>query len=132
MQIPVALYPNPNDLALVEDLVAAFSAVPVILTDKLTNSVFLNEEAELLFGDDAASLVNRLGLSLLGFGHKDRIPAALTAALLGEGLPWRGMINLGTPDLPRLVFAEASAIARPGHFVAGVIRFSPAPVSSPK
>lgn len=130
MRLPVELWPDPRDRQLVEDLVAGFSHLPVVLTDRLTNSIWLSGPAEELLGERAEALVNRVSYSLLGFGEREKQPQGVVDALLGTDRPWKGALHLPSGDGSRLSFVEASAIVREGQFVCGVLRFSPQEPSS--
>ncbi|MCC6545963.1 hypothetical protein IT570_02255 [Candidatus Sumerlaeota bacterium] len=129
MRFPVELWETDLECQIIRQFLDAFAGHPVMLTDKLANTVFFTPEAEELLADRGEAIVNRLSFSLMGFGSKDRVPPGLTAALLGESVPWRGVVNLSSDDSPRLRFAEASAIRSPGRFLCGVVRFSASPAS---
>lgn len=124
VRFPEEIWPDPNDRQLVQDLIAVFSSTPLVITDKLTNSLWLSDSAESLLGERAEALVNRVSYSLLGFEDREKQPARLVDALLGEGDPWRGVVHLPTATGTRLVFVEASAVSREGRFVCGVLRFN--------
>lgn len=121
MNLPNSLWPNAAELALLEGLTLAFEQHPLLLTDQLVNVVYVNDEAERLLGDRAGAIVNRLSLSLLGFGYREKIPESLLGALLGTAPPWRGVVHVGEEG-PVPVFAEASAVVSGGRLVCGVIR----------
>lgn len=126
MRFPAELWPDPRDRQLAEELGEAFSHLPIVLTDNLTNSVWLTGRAEELLGERAEALVNRVSYSLLGFGEREKQPQGVVDALLGKGGPWKGVVHLPRADGPsRLVFVEASAVVREGRFVCGVLRFAP-------
>lgn len=108
-----------------------FVDTPVVLTDKLTNSLWFSDPAEELFGERAEALVNRVAFSLLGFEDREKQPTRLVDALLGEADPWRGVVHLQVPGGTRLTFVEASAISRDGTFIAGILRFSPQEKANP-
>lgn len=101
-----------------------FRDQPLMLTDELANSTYLSEGAELLLGDRAGALVNRLSFSLLGFGSRGVVPPAIQKALLGEGPAWRGAVDLAEAPPSRWHVAEISAIRREGRFLCGVVRLS--------
>ncbi len=124
MQLPAELWESEQDRHLVQGAVKAFDTTPLIVTDKLTNSVFLNARAEELFGERAEALVNRVTYSLLGFGTRENAPKDLPAALLGQTQPWHGVVEINTTNGVRRHAAEASAVLRDGHFVCGLIRLS--------
>jgi len=124
LELPASLWPQPADLQLASDMAALFDASPLILTDRLANSLYLNAAAEELFGERAEALVNRLSFSLLGFGNREKVPGGLEEALLGRGAPWRGVVQVQAADGPLARFAEASAIRRGDLLVCGVIRLS--------
>ncbi|MBI1291620.1 hypothetical protein GC173_10310 [bacterium] len=123
MRFPDELWPDPAERELVSGLLQAFPEQALILTDRLVNSVYLSDAAERAFGERAEALVNRLGLSLLGFGEKDRIPAGLVEALDGSSSGWEGIVQLQAVGGPLAAFVQASAIrSRSGSLIAGVIR----------
>ncbi len=124
MELPAELWESPDDRRLVQAATDAFATIPLIVTDKLTNAVFLNRRAEELFGENAEALVNRTSYSLLGFGNRGNAPKVLPAALLGESRPWRGVVEIHTPKGREQHAAEASAVLRDGHFVCGLIRLA--------
>ncbi len=125
MNLPKELWPDSHNLMMIEDLIMMFDDKPLILTDELANSVYLNEHAEILLGDRAEALVNRLSFSLLGFGKAARVPESLANALAGEAAPWRGVVNLSAdPTKSKYHFAEISAIKSPEKTLCGVIRLS--------
>lgn len=102
-----------------------FASVPLVLTDALTNSVWFNDEAERLFRDRAEAIVNRAAWSLLGFGFAAAAPDRLTAALLGQSGPWKGMVRPSGDPAARPEFCEASSLCRDGRLVCGILRFLP-------
>lgn len=120
MDFPGQLWTDERDRQAVRDVVELFVAEPIILTDHLTNSVYFSAPAEALFGDRAEAIVNRTAASLLGFGRTGPVPPALTAALLGEALPWKALVRL---DGGQDVACEASALHRDQHLVCGLLRF---------
>ncbi len=121
MLFPADLWNDPADREIVGRTVDLFESTPLLLTDRLTNSVFFNDPAEALYGEAAEAIVNRAAWSLLGFDFSSAAPTALEAALLGSGDPWKGIVRL--PDgAPR--FCEASAVVRDGRLVCGMIRFA--------
>ena len=123
VHFPDELWQDDDERRLARQLAEAFDEFPIILTDRLANSVYLSPPAEAIFGDRAEALVNRLALSLLGYGHKERVPPGLLEALLGEGKPWRGVVAIkGSSELPRLHFVEASAVVCDGRLVTGLLR----------
>ncbi|MEO8377899.1 MAG: hypothetical protein ABI579_09540 [Candidatus Sumerlaeota bacterium] len=124
MRFPGELWETETDRQVILQFVDAFAGHPLVLTDKLANTIFFNAEAEALYADRGEAIVNRLSFSLLGYGgKKDKVPSGLTPALLGEGVPWRGIVNLSESETPKLHFVEASAIRAPGRLLCGVIRF---------
>ncbi|MCC5876792.1 MAG: hypothetical protein JJU11_11285 [Candidatus Sumerlaeia bacterium] len=131
MRFPDDIWPDPTDRQLVDDLVSMFVDTPIILTDKLTNSLWFSDPAEELFGERAEAIVNRVAYSLLGFEDREKQPVRLVSALLGEDDPWRGVVHLPVAEGTRLAFVEASAICRDGVFVCGVLRFSPQENANP-
>lgn len=129
MQLPSTLWEDPQDLALVEATAQLFASEPLLLTDILTNTVFLNREAERFLGGRAEDLVNRVTASLLGFDTaSQKLPARMIEALHGKGDPWKGFVGVPTAAgaVPSMV--EASAIVRGGRLVCGVVRVKPAAV----
>lgn len=125
MRFPTELWNDPADCALAKQLADAFAAVPLMLTDKLTNTIFVNEAAEALYGERAEAIINRVAASLLGFGEKANHPDRLVAALLGEAAPWKGAVRVDAVPAPRLVYVEASAVRRGDRLVCGVVRLVP-------
>ncbi len=124
MELPLEIWESDEDRQLVSAAVETFGAVPLILTDKLTNSVFLNAPAEVAFEERAEALVNRVAYSLLGFGKREHAPAGLAVALLGEAGPWRGVVEVPTPTGWSRRVAEASAIVQGERFICGLVRLS--------
>lgn len=124
LRFPEELWQSEIEKQLAGDVAEAFGHHPVVLTDQLTNSVYLTPPAEELLCDSAEALVNRLSLSLLGFGRRETIPRGVTEALQGQSEPWRGVVNLGDQDNPRWYFVHASAVLHEGKLVCGVLRFS--------
>lgn len=123
MRFPEELWPDSSECLAVRALVDGFPDAALILSDKLANTLYFSPAAEALFGDRAEAIVNRLTLSLLGFGERDRVPQSLLAALLGESGPWEGIVHLQTAAGPRQAFASISAIRRrDGSLLAGVVR----------
>lgn len=123
MRFPDELWPELPQGAMVRAFVEAFSESPIILTDRLLNSVYFTEPAERLFAERAEAIVNRLALSLLGFGEKDRIVPGLVEALSGTADPWEGIVNLQAAEGPLSVYIQASSIReRDGQLIAGIIR----------
>lgn len=120
MRFPAELWDIESDRQVVEEFLEAFATFPIVLTDRLANTVYFNARAEVLFGERAEEIVNRLSFSLLGYGRKDQAPGGLTEALLGDAGPWRGIAEVAEVRL----FIEASAMRRDGRFLCGVIRFS--------
>ena len=125
VRFPTELWNDPADCALAEQLAQAFDAGPLLLTDKLTNTIFVNEAAEALYGERAEAIVNRVAASLLGFGEKANHPDRLVAALLGEAAPWKGAVRVEAVAGARLVYVEASAVRRGEQLVCGVVRLVP-------
>ncbi len=135
MDFPSILWNDPADRELVSQTVELFHDTPLILTDRLTNSVFVNEAAATLFGDRGEALVNRTAYSLLGFGASEKLPEPLEHALLGDSPPWRGIVRISRVDGGALMpqaFCEASAVSRAGNLVCGILRLTPSapPVAS--
>jgi hypothetical protein len=129
MELPQQLWQEDEDCALVLQTVELFHNAALILTDGLTNSVFVSKAAEGLFGERGEALVNRAAYSLLGFGTSEKLPAPMESALLAQGPPWRGIVRLGmveNPDNPATAFCEASAIIRRDKLVCGILRLTPA------
>jgi hypothetical protein len=131
VKFPSENWPIQEDRHLVEDFVAAFPDQALVLTDKLTNSVWFSPAAEELLGDRALALVNRVAFSLLGFDDRERQPTRLVDALLGEAEPWRGVVHLPCETGKRLAFVEASAIRKADELVCGIIRLKPQESPSP-
>ncbi len=127
VDFPKSLWQDPNDLTLVEQMTEFLADVPMILTDRLANSVFFNPAAERLFDQDGEAIVNRAAFSLLGFGTTGKTPPGLTEALLGKKAPWRGAVQIESTDKQPPVFCEASAIMRDNCFICGVLRFTSQP-----
>lgn len=121
MQFPDSLWTNPEDREIVRRIVDLFDDSPLVLTDRLTNSVYFNAAGEALFSDRGESIVNRAAYSLLGFEAETAIPAALSRALLGEGDAWKGAVHPEGHDAKML--CEASAVRRDDRLLCGVIRF---------
>ena len=135
MDLPTNLWSDDAARELVSQTVELFRDSPLILTDRLTNSVYVNEPAAALLGDRGEALVNRTAFSLLGLGVSEKMPEPLEKALLGDGPPWRGIVRLckvDNPDESPHIFCEASAINRHGSHVCGILRLTPsaAPVAS--
>jgi len=124
MDFPSELWPDETDLRLVRETADLFADAALTLTDELTNSVYLNDRAERLMGDEGGALVNRAACSLLGYGERGAGPPALEKALLGEAGPWRCAVQL--PGATGPVVCEASAIRRDGRLLCGVLRFGKA------
>lgn len=128
MDFPYQLWQDPDDQRLVRDAIALFTGQPLIVTDEIANSVYLNAEAENLYQESAGALVNRLSFSLLGFGNRAGAPPALVNALLGDGPSWSGAVDLsGENEPPRWHFVQASAVKRSERFVSGLVRLSSQP-----
>jgi hypothetical protein len=125
VRIPDELWSDARDRELVGQTTELFAAVPLVLTDRLSNSVWFNAPAEALFRDRAEAIVNRAAWSLLGFGFAAAAPDRLMAALLGEGPPWKGMVRPEGNPAARPEFCEASALVREGRLVCGILRFLP-------
>ena len=126
MQIPQELWSDKDERRLVTDAAKLFEDLPIVLTDNLANSIWMNERAEELFGDSAEALVNRAAFSLLGFGSAGEAPDALAEALLGKRGPWKAFVNVETAVGPKALFCEASAICRGEDLICGILRFRPA------
>ena len=129
MDLPFNLWSDDADRELVSQTVELFSDTPLVLTDRLTNSVFVNGPAAVLLGDRGEALVNRAAYSLLGFGAADKLPEPIEKALLGDGPPWRGLVRPAVEGIPaesvNPLFCEASAINRHGVLVCGILRLTP-------
>jgi hypothetical protein len=126
VNLPLELWNEEEDRRMVESAAALFDHDPVIFTDQLTNSVWLNPPAEELLNDDAEALVNRTASSLLGFGNGDKAPAPLEAALLGRSDPWKAVVNLPREEAPPApAYCEASAVLRGERLVCGIVRLKP-------
>jgi len=128
MDLPISLWNDETERDLVAQTVDLFHDSPLILTDRLTNSVFVNEQAAALLGDRGEALVNRTAYSLMGFGMADQLPQPLEQALMGDGPPWRGIVRLSDVESGKAVshaFCEASAIHRNGSLVCGILRLTP-------
>lgn len=125
MRFPSELWEDARDAALALATAEGLAAMPLVLTDRLTNAVFFNEEAEAVFGDRAEALVNRTTLSLLGFSKIEGMPAPLVDALLAKGEPWRGVAVLDVSPKPEARFVEASAVHRGDRLVCGLLRIGP-------
>jgi hypothetical protein len=123
LRFPAELWPDPVDSQRILALADAFADHPLLLTDKLANTVYMTNPVETLFGDRNEALINRLALSLLGFGERDRVAPGLVEALTGEAGPWRGIVQAQTAAGPLPIFAEVSAAKRPdGRLLCGIIR----------
>lgn len=127
MDFPNELWDDDRDRALARQLADLFVEAPLVLTDRLTNSIYLNTAAEDLLGQRAAAIVNRAAYSLLGFGAAESAPATLADALLGRADSWRSVVHLFADDELGQAVCEASAIMRGGQFVCGVLRLTPIP-----
>jgi hypothetical protein len=128
MDFPTDLWTEEADRRLLDDLLGLFEGEPVVLVDRLLNSVHFNAAAEGLFAARGEAIVNRSAFSLLGLGEREQAPESLVAALLGEGAPWRGGVRaIGEDAGGAPAFCEATAIVRDGHHVAGVLRLRPMP-----
>lgn len=124
MRFPEELWQDPTERRLLADLLALFPSDPVVLTDRLTNSVYFSPAAEALFAAEGDAITNRVAASLLGFGARESAPKALDAALLGESAPWRAAVEpFGEGPVGTRVVCEASAVRGPRGFVAGLLRF---------
>jgi hypothetical protein len=125
LRFPAELWENEQEREMAHALAQAFSQQPLILTDRLANTVYFTPSAEALFHDRGEAIVNRLLFSLLGYGERTCIPTGLKEALLGEARPWRGVVHLGTgTDDPHTRVAEASAVMNGERFVCGVLRLA--------
>ena len=129
MDLPNELWDHDADRALAHQLVELFVDVPVVLTDRLTNSIYLNEAAERLLGQRAEAVVNRAAFSLLGFGSGESTPQGLVDALLGQAPSWRSVVRLFADESLGHAVCEASAVCRGEHHVCGVLRFTPVAVA---
>lgn len=125
MDFPDVLWDDDRDRALARQLVVLFADVPLVLTDRLTNSIYLNEAAEALLDQRAEAVVNRAAYSLLGYGASEAAPPALADALLGAGQPWRSVVRVYADDELGQAVCEASAVRRGEEFVCGVLRLAP-------
>lgn len=123
MNFPAELWSDEQDRRVVLQAVELLVAIPLVLTDKLTNSVYFNAPAEELFCDSGEAIVNRAAFSLLGFGSHEKMPPGLPKALLGECDPWRGIVHPDGGSGP--IFCEASTARRQGRFLCGILRFTP-------
>lgn len=121
MRFPEELF-TAEERPLVTGVLDLFRQRPLVLTDRLTNSIYLNPPAEELFGLDGESIVNRAAYSLLGFGESDKLPLPVADALLGDTDAWRSLV---TPPGGHPVFCEASCVRIGDAFVAGLLRFEP-------
>lgn len=121
MELPESLWTDDEDRRLARLTADAWQPFPIILTDRLANSVYLNAPAEAVLAAPAEALLNRAAVSLLGF-HDCASPAGLHEALLGEGPPWRGAAVLDGRAPGSRFFVEASAVVRASSFVCGIIR----------
>ncbi len=121
MRFPAELWKHPADRELLKQTIELFSTVPLVLTDGITNSVYFNDAAERLYGEEAEAIVNRAAWSLLGFDFSSSAPAGLEGALLGTADPWKGVVRVAGGATR---FCEASAIRRGEQLVAGLIRFT--------
>lgn len=89
MKFPWDLWNSDTDRVALLCRVAEASGGALLVLDALGNVVFLNEPAEALWGEEAAALVNRAGISLLGF-DRSRQQADDFGAALNEGRNWSG------------------------------------------
>lgn len=131
MRFPEELWHDESEstVVMIRQVLDLFENDPVILTDILTNSVFFNDHAELLFGESGEALVNRATYSLLGFENFTGVPSSLAEALLGKADCWRGYVKL--PNKGGDVFyCEASALKTSEKHLAGVLRFDSTKVVS--
>lgn len=129
MDFPGELWDHEDERALARQLSELFVDVPLVLTDRLTNSIYLNAAAEEMLGQRAEAVVNRAAYSLLGFGVAESAPPALTEALLGRADSWRSVVRLFADDPMGQAVCEASAVSRGGDFVCGVLRFTPVAIA---
>ncbi|MEQ8821062.1 MAG: hypothetical protein RLY93_12535 [Sumerlaeia bacterium] len=131
MRFPSELWACGEQARMASSLAELMAAEPLILTDRLTNSIYFNPPAEALFGATGEELVNRVTFSLLGMdGGAQPPPPAMVAALLGEAGPWKALLHLPAEGGARTVICEASAVKdRTGELICGVIRLSPKEVA---
>jgi PAS domain-containing protein len=132
LELPTGLWSDPEDLRLIDQALGLFPSEPVLLTDRLTNTVYLNPEAERLLGERGEGLVNRVAFSLLGIEKGGRQAAAVADALLGKGHAWRGVVYPEGREDRKPVFCEASAIKRAGRLVCGILRLGASPQQTHK
>ncbi len=125
MRFPSEIWDDPADAGLALGAVEVLSGEALIVTDRLTNAVFINEAAESILGDRAESLVNRTTLSLLGYAKPEGLPQGLVNALLAQTGPWRGVANLDAAGGAVPCVVEASAVRRGDRLVCGVLRIAP-------
>ena len=125
MQFPAELFDDPRHRQAVSDFIEAFAERPMLLTDKLCNTIYINDAAETLFAARAEEIVNRLAFSLMGYSHLMRTPPRMTEALLAQGDPWRGVVPLEPGPPIGWHFAEVSSITIDGALVCGVVILDP-------
>lgn len=121
LQFPAELFVDERQRQAVLDFVEAFAHRPLLLTDRLCNSIYINPAAEDLFAARAEEIVNRLAFSLMGYSHLVRTPPRMTEALLAQGDPWRGVVPLEQGPPIGWHFAEVSCISMDGTLVCGVV-----------
>jgi len=121
MEFPEELWKTEQEKQLIFQALDLFEHQPVIITDQLANSVFLNKKAEELYGQRGEAIVNRAVFSLLGFDSFEGMPQKLVDGLSGNGEVWRGFVKHPT-EQNKICFAEASAIVHE-NLKCGMIRF---------
>lgn len=109
-----------------------FADQPLILTDRLANSIYFNPGAEALFAERGEALVNRVLFSLLGLGERSTVPPRLVEALDGSGAPWKGVVQPPDVNGECAMLCEVSAIGQGEAFLCGMVRLRPLAQSLPK
>jgi len=97
-----------------------FDDQPLVLTDRLLNTIYFSPAAEELFRDRGEAIVNRALFSILGLDDRNHIPPRMVEALSGKAGPWKAVMNL--PGRPAPWVCEASCVRDGEMLLCGVVR----------
>lgn len=93
MRFPIELWNSDAERVAVLARVAEAPAGPVLVVDKLGNTVFLNDAAERLLGERADALVNWLATALLGLAQDRQGRGEAFTRSIERGESWSGSVR---------------------------------------
>ena len=106
MRFPIELWNSDSDRVLILTALAETASGPLVVIDRLGNTVFFNDAAERLWGERAEALVNRAIVSLLGLDRRRNL-ADEWGRLLETGKGWEGIARI-----PRVQPPEKASLRR--------------------